>query len=477
MALYWVDGDNGDNGNPGTEAEPWATVNYAVGQVSAGDTVYIEKTASAYAVAVTLSGDFSANRVTIRAADIANQPVWDKNWGFDNTKGWNIEHVWWDSWTSGSAVRIGATTQSTDITFSFCSMRHSINKGFLFERCKDILLELCHFRDVRSRVDGTDRSGCIFDTATSENVTFSWCFWEDIGADGIHMRPNSTVVNAIIQDSIFCVNRSATGGYGTDGTSLYNGDTTTWQDVFSSVSEQGVDMKRVLDANEKVQIIRCGFFGFWEVLSPQDAGGATPAGSIEVHRNSYRVTMRDCVIYNCERGSIHYSGVDVECGGTIEGCFYHRNIEYDIYVDDAAKGIAIKNNILIGTPSLGSIYLRDSVVSDLSNNIVESDPVDGTGNTGSPNNNIWLNGTPAAFYQGAGDGVDHKVNIKRIDTRNGDIIIKFDDFEITISSMVLRYHPNKSHLFADIATALLTGTTTTITEEVVGERYSVKLEQ
>ena len=49
MATYYVDNQNGDNGNTGTaDDDAWETITYANGQVAAGDTVYIMEETGVY---------------------------------------------------------------------------------------------------------------------------------------------------------------------------------------------------------------------------------------------------------------------------------------------------------------------------------------------------------------------------------------------------------------------------------------------
>ena len=70
-ATYYIATD-GDNGNPGTNAEPWATFQYAQGQVSAGDTVivkdgtYTENYNSSAMIYMTCDGT-SGNWITFKA--------------------------------------------------------------------------------------------------------------------------------------------------------------------------------------------------------------------------------------------------------------------------------------------------------------------------------------------------------------------------------------------------------------------------
>src|SRR5688572_16549704 len=40
-ATYYVDSTSGSDSNPGTSAQPWRTLNKAIGSTSAGDTAYL----------------------------------------------------------------------------------------------------------------------------------------------------------------------------------------------------------------------------------------------------------------------------------------------------------------------------------------------------------------------------------------------------------------------------------------------------
>ncbi len=115
---------NGSNGNPGTEAQPWLTIQYAVDQVSAGDTVSVES--GVYNELVTFSQSGSeGNYIILQNApgampiidgnglDAASQPglikIFDKNYiivkGFEMR---NLSSSNWAAgvWCSGSAHHI-----------------------------------------------------------------------------------------------------------------------------------------------------------------------------------------------------------------------------------------------------------------------------------------------------------------------------------------------------------------------------------
>lgn len=68
MANYYV-ATTGDNGNPGTFAEPWATIVFGVGQLSAGDTLFIRAgTYNEAITAATFAGSGSSGSpITVRA--------------------------------------------------------------------------------------------------------------------------------------------------------------------------------------------------------------------------------------------------------------------------------------------------------------------------------------------------------------------------------------------------------------------------
>ena len=42
MATYYVAATGGNNGNPGTEAQPWATIAYGVANAGSGNIVYLQ---------------------------------------------------------------------------------------------------------------------------------------------------------------------------------------------------------------------------------------------------------------------------------------------------------------------------------------------------------------------------------------------------------------------------------------------------
>ena len=88
---YFVDPDAGDDNHPGTEARPWQSINYALSQLSPGDTLYLRQGAYFENVACRVVGSSNAP-ITIRAfpgeramidgsiAEFQNHPkeIWEK---------------------------------------------------------------------------------------------------------------------------------------------------------------------------------------------------------------------------------------------------------------------------------------------------------------------------------------------------------------------------------------------------------------
>ncbi len=120
---YYV-ATNGNNGSPGTEAQPWLTIQYAVDQVNAGDTVFVKT--GIYNELVTFNRSGSAgNYIVLQNApgetpvidggglDAAEQPglikIFDRNYivvkGFELR---NLSSMHWAAgvWCSGSAHHI-----------------------------------------------------------------------------------------------------------------------------------------------------------------------------------------------------------------------------------------------------------------------------------------------------------------------------------------------------------------------------------
>lgn len=76
---------DGDDGNPGTEAEPWATLTFAVDQLQAGDTLIVGGGTYHETVAVTANGT-EENPITIVAAD-GETPIVDGSLSAYRTSG------------------------------------------------------------------------------------------------------------------------------------------------------------------------------------------------------------------------------------------------------------------------------------------------------------------------------------------------------------------------------------------------------
>ncbi len=110
---YYVS-TSGSNGNPGTETQPWLTIQYAVDQVAAGDTIHVNS--GVYNELVTFNQSGSAgNYITLRntagevpvidgtGLDAASQPglikLFDKN--YIVIKGFELRNLSSSNWAAG----------------------------------------------------------------------------------------------------------------------------------------------------------------------------------------------------------------------------------------------------------------------------------------------------------------------------------------------------------------------------------------
>jgi len=272
LTTYYVDGDNGSNGNGGeSSGDAWETITYAVTQISGGDVVRIIKTASPYTDAFTVTTNFSANPVTLTGDDDADPPVITSAapWVFSGADGWIIQDTIFDGWSMYyGPIRLGDTL-CTAITVQDCWFRHATGHGISItgSGVSGLTVQRCKFRDIRSRQSIINRNAIVC-WGNADDVDILWCIFEDIGSDGIHIHSGTTITDFVVEDCGFFVNRP----YSTSGTSLYNGDTTTWQDFSSNVAEEGNDIWQVaVSGGESVTLRRCCFYGFYPYVSGQDA--------------------------------------------------------------------------------------------------------------------------------------------------------------------------------------------------------------
>ena len=103
MATYWVDAASGDNADPGSEAQPWETVAFALTQVGNGDTIRLVNTGTATDWAGDTFSENTLDNITIESAD-ADDPaeIAPGQWTLDAVDGWIFQDLFWKYTTDGS---------------------------------------------------------------------------------------------------------------------------------------------------------------------------------------------------------------------------------------------------------------------------------------------------------------------------------------------------------------------------------------
>jgi hypothetical protein len=393
MASYYVDNDVGDDGDGGGVGDPWETIAHAIGAIGAGDVINIVNTGIDYTEHPTITDDYSGDPATIQGANPADPPTVNTGaggpWQFNGADGWIIQDLIFEGWsTYYGGIRLG-DTECTDIHIEQCWFRYATGHGITVTSggVDGLYVGYCHFRDIRSRSGTANRNG-ITNWGTWNDVTIEWCTFEDLGSDGVHIHSSTTNTNIVIQDCGFFVNRSATGNYGADGTSLYNGDATTWQDYNDNVSEEGNDFWQV-EAGEDVTVRRCFFSGFWPVEVGQDASANHYGyGVIYQYDSSDAIQLSRCLFYDNHFGIIFSYGSGTAAGGNADKCFIHNSDDDGVWTGggDASLDVTITDCTIIDSVD-DSIDLSWSRVADISGNICEEAPEDGGNNTDEDNIN------------------------------------------------------------------------------------------
>lgn len=485
MTTYYVDGDTGDNGNGGeSSGDAWETITYAVTQISGGDVIRVIKTAGAYTDTFTVTANYSANPVTITGDDDGDPPVITTAtpWVFSGADGWVIQDFIFTGWSQYyGPIRLG-DTQCTAITIQDCWFRYATGHGISVtgSGVNGLTIQRCKFRDIRSR-SGIINRNAISVWGNAADVDVKWCIFEDLGSDGVHIHSGTTITDFVIEDCGFFVNRP----YSTSGTSLYNGDTTTWQDYNDNCAEEGNDIWQVAVSNgESVTVRRCAFYGFYPVEAAQDASQNHYGYGFIAQYDTDAYYCHDSLFYDNHFGAIFSYGSGTWAAGTLDGCFIHNSDDDGLWSHggNAAHDLTVTDNCIVDSV-LSPMNFRYTKVADCSGNICGGDPNDRGGNTGSANvdYNLWISGTPSdAFFQGGNDYSDHTLNISDLDGTSGKLVIVNDINTITLPPVALWLHPSLSALEDDLDT-VLRGWTPTLAEQAApdgngaGGRYSLAL--
>lgn len=383
---FWVDGDTGSNSNPGTEALPWETINFAESQVANGDTIRVRSASSPY------MGSFTTgvNNVIICADDPDDPPVIGSDEWFINHDLWALDGLIFDGWVGLPAIIIGNAGSVDDVRISNCVFRHSTDLAIRVEHADRLVIEDSKFRNIRSRVDGDDKNAVQIEDTVGD-VTIRRCEFEDIGSDGIHLFPGLpySTGEILIEDCTFRINRP----YGSR----------SWQDFSTNCGENGIDIKGATTG--KVTVRRCSFHGFRATVAGQDASGSDGEG-LYIHDGSNNVHVEDCRFFDCDIGIDLSPGSPDHCGAVIRNCVFHDIDVYAIQVRTASDGLIIEHCTSVVTGSTYNISVQNSDIVSVRDNYFQGGLTErNSGNTNEDqfDYNGWYNVTPPAQWVGTND--------------------------------------------------------------------------
>jgi hypothetical protein len=210
---YWVaPPPQGDDGNPGTSSQPWATLQHAADQVVAGDTVLV-RSGDYVGAQLTTSGTAGAS-ITFRAADGATARITADN--PSTPDGINIEGASWIviegfEVTGRSRAGIRAVLcQHVTLRGNRCAANGTwgIFTGF----CDDLLIEHNH-----TSLSGSEH-GIYVSNSGDRPVIRGNLIWGN-NANGIHMNGDVSmggdgiISDALVEDNVIWDN-GAGGGSG-----------------------------------------------------------------------------------------------------------------------------------------------------------------------------------------------------------------------------------------------------------------------
>jgi hypothetical protein len=334
VTTYYCD-PSGNNGNPGTEAEPWQTVAYAVTAVSAGDTVIYED--GTYPVTSSVSSwtsGTSGNIVTHQARN-SRLAIWEQS-----AYGFNPIVLAAESYITFDGIKMRQDVMTSigkflhldgcgNITIDDCEIYNTSPHCLMIEDgCTNITVQNCSFHADTSTV-GVGRNGIlIYGTTANTDILIENCTMYDIPHTGI-----SNNVNCSSSDTYII--RSCT---------IYSNDS------------HGISVKK-------------GTIKIYDNVI-YDAGGQGPRNN---DRKGIRVTadatadVYNNVVYDCTGSGIGITS-DVDTvnvwNNTVENC---NDVGDDfgsigvVYRTDYAQGsIEIQNNIIYHTQSGRRCFFADT---------------------------------------------------------------------------------------------------------------------
>lgn len=361
-ATYYVDASNGNDSNPGTEAEPWLTIQHAVDTMVAGDTVYIKQ--GIYEEIVDLTGSTGVEGKSGNEVDgyITYQSYPGHNAILDGadfqSQGWGSAFMS-GRWTVGSHamdyIKIKNLTIRNYPEAGIEFNRETVGKGSHHIILEDLTvynnggIGICIWGGIESA--GTTHDVTIVNCESYNNSDHGIKFnGDDEGViDGEHIH-DSIIENCLSHDNLYIGIHVSTGNYNITvrnntccdnerqgiaaheiWDSVYENNT-----VYGNGKSGGDEKEGIVIWNSQNMTIRCnriydnpGYgLRFWEDLADT---GSSPA-------------IENNVIFNNTEGGIGiYTEVD-------NGTIYYNTIALNqgtgLYITTSVSGHDIKNNIV-----------------------------------------------------------------------------------------------------------------------------------
>ena len=264
---YYVATD-GSNSNPGTESQPFLTLNYAITHLSAGDTLYIKPGTYAEALYdVVPAGTDWNNPVKIVAYDSNNKPVLQPTSAIDrvlyfsgtDTKYIEVDGLILDGINllneSGSGDTLKITLGANHIRIKNSTIKNAYSQGILITNSSDnnefINLDVY---DNGRKVGGVGLHG--FYIQTDYNIIEN-CRIHDNRNQGIQLRGDSQAADYTIirNNEIYDNGDRGIVSWGGTGNELYNNI------IYNNVNNAGIDVSESFDKTKEIKFYNNTVYG------------------------------------------------------------------------------------------------------------------------------------------------------------------------------------------------------------------------
>lgn len=360
--IYYVDASNGNNNNPGTEPEPWLTIQHATDTLIAGDTVYIKQ--GIYEEIVDLTGST----------------------GIEGESGNEVDgYITYMGYPGHNAILDGTTFQVQGWGVGFCSGRYTPSGGdrtLNYIKIKNLTIRNYPEAGIEFNRDSNGKGShhIILDELTVHNNgdvgIYIWEGWESEGTThdiivrncesynndnhgikfngddaGVINRGhihNSTIENCISHDNLYIGIHISTGNYNItvrNNTCYNNGrqgitaheiwdSEYQYNTVYQNGQSGGNEKAGMVIWNSKNVIVRCNRIYGNPGYGLRLYGDLLNTGSSP--------TIVNNLIFNNTEGGIEIS-TDVN-----NGEIYHNTIAFNqgtgLYINNSVSGHDIKNN-------------------------------------------------------------------------------------------------------------------------------------